>query len=297
MNNTSAIRAQTRKDAARLVRIEDAVNMLQIGSLKRHGPELCGPCPRCGGTDRFAVNVRKQVFNCRRCQIGGDVISLVRHVNGCSFPEAVELLIGARAHIPPRLRHAVERPTPTLRDPSNSGTAQWLWARRHSVKEDTPAARYLRKRGYAGLIQQTLAYLPAREEHPDALIAAFGFASENEPGLLDAPQDVTGVHITRLTPQGEKSNINPVKLTLGPSMGQPIVLAPPNDLLGLAITEGIEDGLSVHQATGLGVWAAGSAGRMPKLASVIPDWIECITILCPPRSGGSVWGTRSGANT
>lgn len=260
--------------------------MLQIDGLKRHGPELCGPCPRCGGTDRFAVNDRKQVFNCRRCQTGGDVISLVRHVNGCSFGAAVEFLIDTRARKSPRLRHQVERPSLTLRAASNSGTAQWLWAKRHSIKEDTPAARYLRKRGYPGLIQQTLAYLPAHEEHPDALIAAFGIACENEPGLLDAPQDVTGVHITRLTPEGEKSNINPVKLTLGPSMGQPIVLAPPNDLLGLAITEGIEDGLSVHQATGLGVWAAGSAGRMPKLASVIPDWIECITIYAHPEPAG-----------
>ena len=59
---------------------------------------------------------------------------------------------------------------------------------------------------------------------------------------------------------------------------RPIVLAPPDDLLGLAITEGIEDALTVHQATGLGAWAAGAAGRMPGLADMIPDFIECVTI-------------------
>ena len=34
--------------------------------------------------------------------------------------------------------------------------------------------------------------------------------------------------------------------------GLPIVVAPVNDSLGLAITEGIEDALSVHEATGFG---------------------------------------------
>jgi hypothetical protein len=58
----------------------------------------------------------------------------------------------------------------------------------------------------------------------------------------------------------------------------PIVLAPPNDLLGLAIAEGIEDTLSIHQATGLGCWAAGSASRLPMMAQHVPDYIECVSI-------------------
>jgi hypothetical protein len=56
------------------------------------------------------------------------------------------------------------------------------------------------------------------------------------------------------------------------------VLAPLNDLLGLAIVEGIEDGLSVYAGTGLGVWCAGCASRMPALADVIPNYTDCITI-------------------
>jgi phage/plasmid primase-like uncharacterized protein len=59
-----------------------------------------------------------------------------------------------------------------------------------------------------------------------------------------------------------------------------------NDLLGLAITEGIEDALSVHQATGLGVWAAGSAGRMPALAEAVPDWTDCVTIFADGDATG-----------
>jgi hypothetical protein len=63
---------------------------------------------------------------------------------------------------------------------------------------------------------------------------------------------------------------------IGKSLGMPIVLAPPNDLLGLAITEGIEDALSVHEATGLGTWAAGAASRLPALVSAIPGYIDTV---------------------
>jgi hypothetical protein len=65
---------------------------------------------------------------------------------------------------------------------------------------------------------------------------------------------------------------------VGSPAGRPIVLAPPNDLLGLGISEWIEDGLSFFAATGLGMWAAGSAGFMPKIAALIPDFIEAITV-------------------
>jgi hypothetical protein len=76
--------------------------------------------------------------------------------------------------------------------------------------------------------------------------------------VIDPPAVVRGVHLTRLTPDGRKAPIDPVKIMLGECGGKPIVLAPINAGLGLAITEGIEDGLSVFEETGLGVWAAGS---------------------------------------
>jgi hypothetical protein len=73
---------------------------------------------------------------------------------------------------------------------------------------------------------------------------------------------------------------------LGASLGSPIVLAPTNDLLGLAITEGIEDALSVHEATMLGAWAAGSASRLPALAEAIPAYVEEVTIMVDDDADG-----------
>src|SRR5262249_48137987 len=74
--------------------------------------------------------------------------------------------------------------------------------------------------------------------------------------------------------------------TIGRPLGRPIVLAPPNDLLGLVVAEGIEDALSAHQCTGLGAWAAGSASYMPALAETIPAYIECLTILVDDNLAG-----------
>ena len=89
-----------------------------------------------------------------------------------------------------------------------------------------------------------------------------------------------------------KADVEKPKLMIGSPGLWPIVLAPPNDLLGLAITEGIEDALSAHEATGLGAWAAGAAGRMPLLAIVIADYIECVTIYAHRDAAGRKGATE-----
>jgi phage/plasmid primase-like uncharacterized protein len=60
-----------------------------------------GPCPRCGGEDRFYVRVKQQRFFCRQCTpSGGDVINLVQWLDDCDFLAACETLTGKRP--PPR---------------------------------------------------------------------------------------------------------------------------------------------------------------------------------------------------
>jgi CHC2 zinc finger len=56
--------------------------------------EFAGPCPSCLGTDRFSINVKKQVFNCRRCGGAGNVIGFVEWIRGIGFVEACEEITG-----------------------------------------------------------------------------------------------------------------------------------------------------------------------------------------------------------
>lgn len=80
-------------DEARAVAVADAIQRFPHG-LKRVGAELVGPCPACGGRDRFSVNPRKNVWHCRSSAKGGDAIALVEYLSGCDFLGACEQLTG-----------------------------------------------------------------------------------------------------------------------------------------------------------------------------------------------------------
>lgn len=62
--------------------------------LRKHSTnELCGPCPLCGGHDRFVAH--PDWFLCRQCHAKkGDAIELVQWVDSCGFREAVSRLTG-----------------------------------------------------------------------------------------------------------------------------------------------------------------------------------------------------------
>jgi len=71
--------------------------------LKRNGKEFVGPCPRCGGEDRFWIDPIKGTFGCRKCSgkngksAGGDVIDYAQFLLDCDFNSAVERLTGEPA--------------------------------------------------------------------------------------------------------------------------------------------------------------------------------------------------------
>ena len=121
---------------------------------------------------------------------------------------------------------------------------------------------------------------PLKPGHHPAMLVPYGLPLEPEPGVLDISKDaITAVQLTKLELDGSgKADVEPDKITIGSPAGMPMVLAPINDLMGLAITEGVEDALSVHRATGLGAWASGGWSFMPKLAGTVPDYVEAVTI-------------------
>jgi len=89
----STQRRRKRIDRARAVKILGEIERRGI-KLTKQGTEHVGPCPRCGGIDRFAMNDIKGVWNCRGCEKGGGVIELVQHLDGVDFNAAVTTLAG-----------------------------------------------------------------------------------------------------------------------------------------------------------------------------------------------------------
>lgn len=80
-------------DRAHAVPLLDVAQKLGA-KLKRSGVEWTGPCPNCGGTDRFSINTKLRVWNCRGAEGGASVIDLVMHARGCGFVDAVEIVTG-----------------------------------------------------------------------------------------------------------------------------------------------------------------------------------------------------------
>jgi hypothetical protein len=235
-------------------------------------------CPLCGPKCRSAANQRRPVlriwrlspgfltFSCARCGAHGYLKE-----EGTSRPSSRELA-HARAEA---ARFAAAAGA------ARRNKARWLWPQRRPP-EGTLVERYLREaRRYNGPLPGTIGFLPARNAHAPAMISAFGMPDEIEPGVISiASAAVEAVHLTKLSSDGSaKAGTERDKIMVGTPRGVPIVVAPIGDQLGLAVTEGIEDAFSVHEATGLGVWAAGSATLMPGLAPVVPKWMECVTIV------------------
>lgn len=75
------------------------VNLLDLNpGMKRvantNGGEYAGPCPFCGGKDRFRIQPKTNRWYCRQC--GGDkwhdVIDFIMRRDGCTFTEATKKL-------------------------------------------------------------------------------------------------------------------------------------------------------------------------------------------------------------
>lgn len=214
------------------------VGLLTGGKTGTHDAQ----CPLCGPSRRSSLNQRRKVlriwridpgfasFHCARCGESGHVR------DGSAARLDTAAIERARAGAASReVAAKAER----------LAKAHWIWSRRRKIVGSIAEACLREARSYRGPLPAMLGYLPARGEHGPAMIAAFGVALEPELGVLAIADDaVRGVHVTRLAPDGSgKAGTDADKITLGSSLGSPIVLAPPNDLLGLAITEGIEDAL------------------------------------------------------
>ncbi|MFT6659704.1 CHC2 zinc finger domain-containing protein [Maritalea sp.] len=77
------------------------------------GNDRSGPCPKCGGhekkdANRFAINLSKNIWVCRGCEKGGDVIALVMHMEDLDFKSALERITGRKAAEPVDPAHAAE---------------------------------------------------------------------------------------------------------------------------------------------------------------------------------------------
>lgn len=141
------------------------------------GGEYAGPCPVCGGRDRFRVQPLAHRWLCRYCTQGKwqDAIALYQAVHRLTFAEAVEGLAGAS------LPDAPANLEPTI-EPLSSGPPNAAWQMRAKIcvaeaehelwgEQGQRARAWLNARGLAdGTLQRWhigLVTSPRRERAPD----------------------------------------------------------------------------------------------------------------------------------
>lgn len=121
--------------------------------LKKVGREFKGPCPLCGGTDRFWVPIGSSKYGSRcGCKLGksGDAIDLLQAVLGLTIPEALER-IGA-ADLIEYQKKQPEKKAPS-QDEYSWRTPEWQSKVRDHLAlgvrsfRGSESERYLRKRG------------------------------------------------------------------------------------------------------------------------------------------------------
>ena len=233
--------------------------------LKRVGTcEWAGPCPICGGRDRFSVNIRKQVWNCRGCGVGGDDIALVRHVLHLDFRGAVKWL-GGDVTVPPCKTIPAPPLTPEP-DCNKTDAAVTMW-RAACDPLGTLAQRYLSARGLD--LDQDLAGEALRwHSGAGAMLALFRNVWTGEPQAISR---------TYLDVEARKLS----RKFLGPVGGAAVMLdsfdAVTHDL---HLAEGVETAIAARMLGLRPAWALGSKGAIG--AFPVLRGIEALTILAEP---------------
>ncbi len=207
-----------------------------------------GPCPMCGGKDRFRFDDKggDGTFYCNVCN-AGDGFKLVGLANGwdCSraFREVAEFLDVPKG-----------KPDTQRRD-----RRSWLRQMMRECVDPAPVAEYLHSRGLS-VVPDCLRY------HPNLEYTVDGQPAGNVPAMLavvnGADGSAQGINRTYLADVTTRKKLTPPVSTY---TGGAIRLMPAGDAIGIA--EGIETAIAVHEmslAKGkpLPMWAAGNTSLL-----------------------------------
>jgi len=302
---------------AKAMPVEDVLSRLGIGGLQRAGQEMIGPCPLCGGTDRFGINLKTKKFLCRHGDMkGGDVIALVMQHENISFPEALTWLCGeATTAVDPkeRERRLAKARAAERRAQEESARyraeavahAKRIWAKSRPGSDGVVAA-YLRARGIdVAAIGGVPAALRFVLDHPYRKTIKGVKADLRGPamiaGVLAPSGELRAVHQTWVSPDAPHGKrrivvgetVFPSKLVRGSKKGGAIRLITPRGARVLVVGEGIETTLSAAVAQpfeGACYWAGVDLGNMAGLQrkiagkrhSGLPDMSDHEAFVPPP---------------
>jgi putative DNA primase/helicase len=235
--------------------------LAQLGVEDRYLRNKHGPCPLCGGKDRFRFDDKagSGSYYCNQCGPGSGM-TLVMKLHNIDFAEAarrVDAVLGDAAPRPPAA--PVE---------DREGRRRRLQRLLTEATVPGVVGRYLRGRG--------LSVVPSiLKGHPRLMYAEEGQRPAFYPAMLAPVLDIGGrlqsIHRTYIAAVAEKKKFAPSVDTVS---GAAVRLFEPTDVLGVA--EGIETAIAAHEIFGVPVWAGISDCGLAKV--VIPPTVGRVLI-------------------
>jgi putative DNA primase/helicase len=211
-----------------------------------------GPCPMCGGKDRFRFSNRTNEgdYFCSMCGAGKGMQLLSRY-HGWDFRRAAEEVDKIIGNLPPP---SDKSPEFYQTQAANPGVLRRLYASSTAIADGDPVSLYLAKRNLAGRPwPKALRFIPRMKN---------GTTQTYHPGMLAVFSDASGkpstIHRTFLKSDGTKADCDPVRMFMPGKVpvGGAIRLGEPSMIMGVA--EGIETALSASILCEMPVWATTS---------------------------------------
>ena len=248
-----------------------------------------GPCPLCGGTDRFQYTDKfgEGNYHCRQCGAGGG-FKLLQAVKGLDFNAALREVERCLGLLPQATAAQVSSAEPA--GERMRKLVQRIWDEARPVTPGDEVDRYLGGRGLA---------LPA---YPAVLRfhGALGYYQKDAagksrklaeyPAMLACIQDAQGhavtLHRTYLRGGAKLKAADAKKVLSAGINGAAVRLFEADE--ELAVCEGIETGLALHLATRKPVWAGINAGNLEKLW--LPPTVRRVCIYADNDADGDFAG-------
>jgi putative DNA primase/helicase len=245
-----------------------------------------GPCPLCGGTDRFRFDNRDGLgtYICGQCG-AGDGMKLACEFTGKPFPDVAAQIDRVLGNV-----KTDAAPRPPMTEEQRRQALRAVWAETQPVKPGDLAHTYLAARHIDEVIYpKALRFAPAIRDGEGgirpALVALVGLWGEKP----------CTIHRTFLRPDGKAKAEMPAPRKLMPGDlpdGACVQLSDWTQSGTLGIAEGIETALSASAMFGLPVWAAINSAMLAKWCP--PAGCEGVSIFADndPKFGGQAAAYR-----
>ena len=214
-----------------------------------------GPCPCCGGKDRFIYDNKENrgTYHCNQCGAGSG-FQLLMMFKGWTLAETMREVQKIVESVEKKLEQNTGQTDEAKKKAMND-----TWQGAQAVRDGDPVHTYLKKR--LGIVAPS----NALKTHPQLWHHE---TKKPYPAMLakisDPANKPVSIHRTFLTEAGEKADFKPNKMLMAGHIpdGSAIRLLPYTEVLG--ITEGIETAFTCYNLFGIPSWSAISASMLVK---------------------------------